>query len=138
MTAPRDRALILLCAHGGLRIEEALQLTWNDLDLPGGVLTVQHGKGGKTRRVTLTRTLIAAPQVLPREGAVIGGTQTAARRRLQVIANRAETRYRGTPSATTRAPASFGRPAASSTLPATSVTAASKPPASMPNGVTRP
>ncbi|WP_026299011.1 tyrosine-type recombinase/integrase [Deinococcus aquatilis] len=95
MAAPRDQALILLCAHGGLRIEEALMLTWNDVDLPAGVLTVQHGKGGKTRRVTLTRTLITALQVLPREGLVIGGTQTAARQRLQVIAKRAETRYRG-------------------------------------------
>ncbi|UQN08999.1 site-specific integrase [Deinococcus sp. QL22] len=39
-----DRALILLCAHRGLRIKEALQLTWNELDdLPGGVLIVRHG-----------------------------------------------------------------------------------------------
>ncbi|UQN08998.1 hypothetical protein [Deinococcus sp. QL22] len=88
--------------------------------------------------MTLTRTLIAALQALPRKGTVFGGTQTAARRRLQVIANRAETRYRGTPSAITRAPAPFGRPAASSTPPAISATAASKPPASTPNGVTKP
>lgn len=93
--APRDRALILLCAHGGLRIEEALRLTWDDLDLAGGVLTVRHGKGGKTRRVTLTRSLNLALQQVPRTAQVIGGTQTAARQRLRGLCARAGTRYRG-------------------------------------------
>ena len=40
MASPRDKALIFLYAHGGLRIEEALGLKWKDVDLPGVVLTV--------------------------------------------------------------------------------------------------
>lgn len=95
MASPRDRALILLCAHGGLRIEEALRLTWPEVDLAGGVLTVRQGKGGKTRRVTMTRSLVSALKALAQGSCVIGGTQTAARQRLAVIATRAGTRYRG-------------------------------------------
>lgn len=93
--SPRDQALILLCAHGGLRIQEALTLTWADVDLAAGVLTVRQGKGGKTRRVHLTRSLVRALEPLPRPGPVIGGTQTAARQRLKLIAQKCDTTYRG-------------------------------------------
>jgi integrase len=95
MAAPRDRALILLCAHGGLRIEEALSLEWNDVDLPGAVLTVKHGKGGKQRRVSLTPSLVTSLRSLPQTGLVIGASQTAARQRLRIIAEHARTRYLG-------------------------------------------
>ena len=47
---PRLRALLLLCAHAGLRIGEALQV--NTGDIAGNILTV-YGKGGKLRRVPL-------------------------------------------------------------------------------------
>lgn len=95
---PRDRVLILLCAHGGLRIAEALALTWDDLE--GDTLTVRHGKGGKTRRVNLSGTLRAALGALGREsaeagGPVIGATQTAARERLRVLCAGAGVTYRG-------------------------------------------
>lgn len=93
--SPRDQALILLCAHGGLRIQEALTLTWADIDIAAGVLTVRQGKGGKTRRVHLTRRLVRALDVLPRPGPVIGGTQTAARQRLKLVADKSDTIYRG-------------------------------------------
>ena len=95
MAGPRDQALILLCAHGGLRIEEALSLAWTDVDLPGAVLTVRNGKGGKQRRVTLTPSLVSTLKTLPQEGLVIGASQTAARQRLRLIAERAGTRYLG-------------------------------------------
>ena len=95
MAAPRDKALILLCAHGGLRIEEALSLAWTDVDLPGAILTVRNGKGGKQRRVTLTPSLVSTLKTLPQEGLVIGASQTAARQRLRLIAERAGTRYLG-------------------------------------------
>ena len=95
MAGPRDQALILLCAHGGLRIEEALNLAWTDVDLPGAVLTVRNGKGGKQRRVTLTPSLVSTLKTLPQEGLVIGASQTAARQRLRLIAERAGTRYLG-------------------------------------------
>ena len=96
--APRDRALILLCAHGGLRIAEALALTWADVQ--GQTLTVQHGKGGKLRRVECSPRLQAAltgARPVPADPAalVIGSTQTAARERLQGLARRAGVPYRG-------------------------------------------
>lgn len=75
MASPRDRTLILLCAHGGLRIEEALGLTWEEVDLAGGAITVRRGKGGKSRRVTMTHSLLAALQALPTGEHIIGGTQ---------------------------------------------------------------
>ena len=91
----RDQALILLCAHGGLRIEEALSLDWADVDLPGAVLTVKNGKGGKQRRVSLTPSLVTSLRSLPQTGLVIGASQTAARQRLRLLAEHAGTRYLG-------------------------------------------
>lgn len=52
-----DRLLILLTAHGGLRVSEALALTAADVDLIDERLTVRKGKGGKMRQVRLSRTL---------------------------------------------------------------------------------
>lgn len=49
---PRLAALLLLCAHGGLRAGEALMVSTSDIE--GGRLVV-HGKGGKLRRVPLSR-----------------------------------------------------------------------------------
>ncbi len=95
MSSPRDKALILLCAHGGLRIEEALNLEWSDVDLPGAVLRVKNGKGGKQRRVSLTSSLVVSLKALPQTGSVIGASQTAARQRLRIIADHAGTRYLG-------------------------------------------
>ena len=56
----RLRLVILLCAHGGLRIAEALDLRWADVRLDARVLRVEHGKGGKARTVHLSATLYAA------------------------------------------------------------------------------
>jgi integrase/recombinase XerC len=93
----RDRTLILLCAHGGLRIAEALALTWADVQT--NTLTVRQGKGGKLRRVTLTRPLRYALDALGAkagpEGLVIGATQTAARERLRALCNRTSMPYKG-------------------------------------------
>lgn len=50
------RSLILVGLHTGLRIQaEALQLRWDDVDLPRGLLTVQaaYAKNGRTRTVPL-------------------------------------------------------------------------------------
>lgn len=54
-----DRVLILLAAHGGLRISEILALKWTDVDLAGGTLKVSRGKGGKRRTVHLSAALAA-------------------------------------------------------------------------------
>jgi len=57
---PADRALILLGAHGGLRVSECLALRWEDVALASGTLVVRSGKGGKQRRVSLSKTAVAA------------------------------------------------------------------------------
>ncbi len=59
---PRLAALLLLCAHAGLRVTEALTLKVSDIH--GAQLTV-HGKGGKVRRVPLGRRVRTALQGLP-------------------------------------------------------------------------
>ena len=56
-------ALLLLCAHAGLRIGEALQVKAGDIS--GNILTV-YGKGGKIRRVPLgKRVREALREVIP-------------------------------------------------------------------------
>ena len=54
----RDVALYTLLVQTGLRIAEALALTWNDLTIRerSGSVTVRKGKGGKRRTVPLTLT----------------------------------------------------------------------------------
>lgn len=57
--ASRDAALLLLGAVLGLRAAELVGLDLADTELTQGQLTVR-GKGGKTRRLPLTRTVAAA------------------------------------------------------------------------------
>lgn len=54
---PRLAALLLLCAHAGLRVSEALSV--KVADIQGPRVTV-HGKGGKVRRVPLGKRVRAA------------------------------------------------------------------------------
>lgn len=64
-----DRLILLLGAHAGLRVSEMLALTWDDVDLRAGRLTVRFGKGGKTASVTMSeelrRNLVARSQDVP-------------------------------------------------------------------------
>lgn len=55
--APEERALLLLLAHGGLRIAEALELHWEHIQLDARRLLVARGKGDKARHVPLGRRL---------------------------------------------------------------------------------
>ena len=92
----RMKALILLCAHGGLRISEALAVRRADINLDGRELTVRHGKGGKQRRVVIGDTLIRALNRLPEQsGSLIGGSYPAAVERLRRLCLRAGVAYRG-------------------------------------------
>ncbi|GGO36794.1 tyrosine-type recombinase/integrase [Deinococcus humi] len=92
----RMRALLLLCGHTGLRIGEALLLAWADVDLGARALTVRNGKGGKTRRVNLSSSLVAALEALAgEEGPVIGGGADAARERLHWLCKRVGVSNRG-------------------------------------------
>jgi len=56
----RDFTLILLLADSGLRINEALSLTLDDIDLPNGFVLVRNAKGGRERQVPLSHTTTLA------------------------------------------------------------------------------
>jgi site-specific recombinase XerD len=58
-TGIRNRALIALAWRTGLRLGEVLSLGPKDLDLRGGMLVVQRGKGGKRRIVGMDAGTIA-------------------------------------------------------------------------------
>ncbi|MPY67665.1 tyrosine-type recombinase/integrase [Deinococcus sp. SDU3-2] len=85
----RLAALLLLCAHGGLRIGEALGVHTEDLG--GGLVTVR-GKGGKVRRVPLsqrTRTALAGLSPARPDGALFDWTYAQAAYRLRLAFRRA-------------------------------------------------
>jgi integrase/recombinase XerC len=98
-----DRALILLCAHGGLRIAEALGLCWQDVDLQRSTVRVTAGKGRKARTVRLSASLLAALQairpahdqgpVIAASGGVAYADPTVPRRRLRQLCARAGVTY---------------------------------------------
>ncbi len=92
---PRMRALLLLCAHGGLRVSEALELRWNDVTIETKSLTVFNGKGGKRRQVVMGESLATALKDLTEGDRVIGGSYPAAVERLQRLCTRAGVAYRG-------------------------------------------
>ena len=57
---PHTAFLLFLIAHAGLRISEALNLTWEDVDEQGRRLHVRAGKGRKARRVSMSVRLTRA------------------------------------------------------------------------------
>lgn len=70
----QERLLILLCAHGGLRISEALALEWSDIAAGSTSFRVRHGKGNKERTVRCSSSLRAeliAQAPWPAVGAVV-------------------------------------------------------------------
>jgi integrase/recombinase XerC len=93
---PQDRLLILLCGHAGLRISEALGLSWNKIDLKTRKLTV-IGKGRKQRTVPLSRTLVGVLEGMERsEGTLVGyKTQRNAYVRIQRLCVAAGVPMRG-------------------------------------------
>jgi site-specific recombinase XerD len=58
-TGVRNRALIALAWRGGLRVSEVLALRPKDVDLDSAIITIQHGKGDKARRVGVDAGTIA-------------------------------------------------------------------------------
>lgn len=99
-----ERAMVLLGAHGGLRIGEMTDLRWNDLDLAKSVLRVRSGKGGKAATVRMTRRLRDALEELRRDtgdahrqrdaGLVLPWGADHARRRFRRLCARAGIDYR--------------------------------------------
>src|SRR5690606_35690377 len=57
LAAGAERVMVLLGAHGGLRIGEMADLRWDDVDLATSTLRVCSGKGGKAATVRMTRRL---------------------------------------------------------------------------------
>jgi integrase/recombinase XerD len=51
------RPLIMTYFYVGLRLTEALNLQWRDIDLPNRTLTVRKAKGGKTVVIALTKKI---------------------------------------------------------------------------------
>ncbi len=95
---PRERALLLLGAHGGLRIAESCALQPEDLDLESRILRVQHGKGGKARTVNLSKRLCEALTELPaiRGKPLIGIAPHGARYALRQLCLKAGVPYQAT------------------------------------------
>lgn len=56
----RDRALLELFYSSGIRLEEMQRLTVHDLDVNGGFIRVNRGKGGRGRVVPVGETACAA------------------------------------------------------------------------------
>src|SRR5690606_37189886 len=47
----RNRALLAVLFYTGVRRNELVNLTWQDIDLQNGLITIQHGKGDKSRTI---------------------------------------------------------------------------------------
>ena len=79
-----DLLMVLLGAHAGLRVSEMTALQWRDVDFQTRKLVVKKGKGGKTRRVSLSNTLTQALWEQRGEGRVLAvGSRSRAYRRLR-------------------------------------------------------
>ena len=93
---PQDQVLILLCAHAGLRVSEAIALRGEDIDPATQLLTVQQGKGRKRRRVVMSTRLSTALCTLGgTQGRILPYSDVRARARLQKVCKRAGVPYKG-------------------------------------------
>lgn len=91
----RERVLVLLAADGGLRLAEAVSLTWAQVDLQRLQLTVQ-GKGGKRAKVAMTHRLDRALKALHREGdRVIGVNRSRVQQLFGALCRRVGVKPRG-------------------------------------------
>lgn len=83
-TPAKYRPLVQFCHDTGLRLGEALALTWRNVDLDRGVVQVaaSTSKSGRSRMVDLTSLARAALVGLPRGGRVFAGiaSSTVSRR----------------------------------------------------------
>jgi integrase/recombinase XerD len=76
----RDAALLALLYVAGVRVSELVSLTWRDLPAPG-IVTVQNGKGGKSRVVRIPesvwRSIVALRGDASDDGFVFAGRHGA-------------------------------------------------------------
>ena len=80
-TGDSDLVMVLLGGDAGLRRGEMAALEWSDVDLANSVLTVRHSlykgqltvpKGGHSRKLSMTKRLVAALKAVRPEGKVTG------------------------------------------------------------------
>jgi integrase len=71
VASPRDRVLVLLGAHAGLRVGEACALEWTDVMIDAQAIKVRNGKGGKPRTVSISARLAQALTVLERDSGLV-------------------------------------------------------------------
>lgn len=105
LAEPAERVMVLLGAHGGLRIGEMTELEWRDIDLAKRTLKVRTGKGGKAGTVSLTGRLRDALERLRSEPSepnrqrgselVLPWASDHARRRFRRLCERAGVDYQG-------------------------------------------
>jgi integrase len=93
--SPRDRVLILLGAHAGLRVSEACALEWTDVMIDAQAIKVRNGKGGKPRTVSISARLTQALSALEtgRGGLVIHLGEQGARAALRRLCSSASVTY---------------------------------------------
>lgn len=98
LAEPVDRAVVLLSADAGLRVSESVRLTWGDVDLDRGEVTIRDEVSTLSRVVPLPSHLRDTLRELPRDRGphILGFTSEVwARRRLQHLCERAGVPYRG-------------------------------------------
>ncbi len=80
-TGDHDLVVVLLGGDAGLRRGEMAALEWPDVDLVRSVLTVRHSvykgqmtspKGGRSRKLSMTKNLVGALKVIKPEGKATG------------------------------------------------------------------
>jgi integrase len=93
--SPRDRVLILLGAHAGLRVSEACALEWDDVMIDAQAIKVRNGKGGKPRTVAISARLAQALTALEtgRGGLVLDLGEQGARAALRRLCSSAGVTY---------------------------------------------
>ena len=92
----QDKLLVLLGSYAGLRVSEIVRLEWRDVDFSSKKLTVRQGKGNKTRRVTLSKTLLQALWEGRGSGGVLNvSSRSRAYRRLKNLCLVAGVEFRG-------------------------------------------
>ena len=90
------RLLLLLGAHGGLRISETLNLMTDDIEISSMTLTVRKGKGRKRRKVSIGKNLSRSiAQLDAGSRQIFMYSPCKVRIKLKRLCNEADITYRG-------------------------------------------
>lgn len=102
---PEDRVILLLGAHGGLRVSEMLALRWDEVFLEDREMLVRAGKGNKTAMVQLSPRLAVELKTWRNQRLAEDGeagvhvlrlrSQFGVYRRLRQLCEQCEVRFKG-------------------------------------------